>query len=291
MLSCFSSRPRTTILAVLAVCVALAVGPAIAMGQIPTAETDQDVALVVDGRVQKVYRDGDQCLVQILVRKSEMPRLSAVAGVRYPAPGELVYVHVDLQSRGIDRVVRRSGAKMLPDPNSPIRAFLTAGQNGRWEAVGRDWFEENPTNNDVAWSDRWPRDRSTPDLAGGDAASLGVETQRNGIGRGNGLKVVQVRPHSAAAKAGIEPGDILVEVDGSRLSSQQQLDEAFRASAGTLAVTVRDIRTNREVQVEVDARGGAPLAPWGTGKTLGVETEIAFYNGEPAPQSHQGRSQ
>ena len=194
MLFFYASRPLTMTLAVLALSAAMAVGPPIAMGQIPTAETDQDVALVVDGRVQKVYRDGDQCLVQILVRKSEMPRLSAVAGVRYPAPGELVYAHVDLQNRGIDRVVRRSGAKMLPDPNSPIRAFLTAGQNGRWEAVGRDWFEENPTNNDVAWSDRWPRDRSTPDRAGRDAASLGVETQRNGIGRGNGLKVVQVRP-------------------------------------------------------------------------------------------------
>jgi hypothetical protein len=281
MLMLHSARLRASSLEVLAMFAVALLTSDVATGQAPASQTDPNVALVVDGVVEKVYRDGDQCLVQILVRSSEASHLGTVAGARYPAPGECVYAHVDLQNAGFDRVIRRSDSKRLPDPQSRIRAFLTVGANGRWQAGGRDWFDENVGPDRSAGRDRWPLDRARRDRdAGPETALLGVDTQRVVVGKGNGLKVVRVRPHSAGEKAGFEPGDILVAVDGSGLSSQQQLEEAFRISVGKLTVTVRDIRTDREVLVEVDARGGAVLRPNGIAKPLGIETEVAFYDGE-----------
>ncbi|WP_186774886.1 PDZ domain-containing protein [Allorhodopirellula solitaria] len=240
-----------------------------ALGQ--DALNSPSTALVVDGKVENVFQSGDDYLVQILVRRSEAPRLDALAGTTYPAPGQFVYAHVGESRAGVGRSTRD---RSLPQPQSQIRAFLAVGSSGQWQASGEDWYQANPSNED-------PADGESP----ASGAGIGLTTQRVNIGRQGALKVVRVIPDSAAANAGIEPGDILVEANREALQSQNQLAEAYRKSHGQFSLTVRDVRTGRDVLVPV-AAGAAANSPGSMTRNrsmlaLGATTELAFLNGEP----------
>ena len=261
MLKFHSARLGGSHLQGLAICAAMLLTSQVATGQPPAVHTSPKVALVVEGRVEQVFRDGDQCLVQILVHGSEAPDLGRVAGIRYPAPGECVYAHVDLQSTAPDRIVRRVDSRMLPDPQSRIRAFLASGVNGRWEAIGRDWFAEDAApSGGVVRRDRWPLDRLRRDR-GADAeagsrdlqsASLGIETELAFYNGEAALKVTRVDPDSPAQRSGIAPGLLILKADGERLASPQALREAERESRGSLQLEVVDPRERRERRVRVE---------------------------------------
>jgi S1-C subfamily serine protease len=120
--------------------------------------------------------------------------------------------------------------------------------------------------------------------------SLGLAAEPVKVGERTALKVTRVEQGSPANKAGIEPGDILVAVNGVPITGPEQLSNAFRKSGPVLNVTVRDSRTGRDVPIEV-AVGGPKLenslpteVPGvGPGKgRLGAVTELAFYDVEAA---------
>jgi S1-C subfamily serine protease len=120
--------------------------------------------------------------------------------------------------------------------------------------------------------------------------SLGVSAEKVTLGQRSALKVIRVEPDSPAAKAGVEQGDVLVAADGAPLTGPEQLGTALRKSGPTLTLTVRDVRTGRDVPVRVEL-GGAPavnplpdLAPAGPAEKvgLGAVTELAFYDVELA---------
>ena len=75
---------------------------------------------------------------------------------------------------------------------------------------------------------------------------LGVELDRRTDG-GSGALVSEVVPGSAAAEAGIKVGDIVVAVDGDRISGQ----------AGLIA-TIRDLEPGDTAEVSV-VRDGDPV--------------------------------
>ena len=223
--------------------------------------------LVVDGRVEKVFRSGDEVLVQILVQRSEAPQLMSAGSGRYPAPGEYLYVH----SADSGRSERGLGA---PGAGVMIRAFLKAGKFGQWEAAGSAWYQENPSRDEGGLAKR--------PAADGDEA-LGVNSERVLLGRTSALKVLRVRPNSPAAKAGVEPGDILVEANRMPVDSQQELDDLYRRSRDQFSLTVRDVRSGRDVLVKVDPYAGQPGPAMRRGpRSLGVTSKLAFYKGEAA---------
>ncbi len=215
-------------------------------------------ALVVDGNVKNVFRGTDQYLVQVLVQRSEATSAVGLAGSRYPAPGEYVYVHVG----------EAAALASMPKIQSRVRVFLGTGEAGQWEAVGRDWFQENPSTD---------FSQAGTGFGAPAADALGIMSQTVNVGNDTGLKVTQVKPGSPAAAAGIEVGDILVEVDRMALRSQDQLSDRFARSNGKISLTVRDVRTGRDVLVEV---AGAPAPAGGPMQPFGAITELAFYNGE-----------
>lgn len=81
--------------------------------------------------------------------------------------------------------------------------------------------------------------------------SLGVTVEPVRLGLRTALKVTAVEPNGAAKKAGIEVGDVLVEAGGVALNDPAKLQAAVDAAGDNLAVSVRDIRTGRDVPVEV----------------------------------------
>jgi S1-C subfamily serine protease len=69
------------------------------------------------------------------------------------------------------------------------------------------------------------------------------------------VKVTEVEPGSPAARAGIEPGDIIVEANGTPTLHPKTLDEVVRNSPPTLKLTVIDPRNNKKTLVEVNLGG------------------------------------
>ena len=69
------------------------------------------------------------------------------------------------------------------------------------------------------------------------------------------VKVTEVEPGSPAARAGIEPGDIIVEANGTPTLHPKTLDEVVRNSPPTLKLTVIDPRNNKKTPVEVNLGG------------------------------------
>ncbi len=232
----------------------------------------QDVAVAVDtsviivGRVAKVYQGEDESLVQVLVQTSEAPGTVQAMG-RYPAPGQYVYIHAASPRRG-GGLFRRGSDGDLPKSQDSIRATLTTDRAGQWVPQGDDWFEP-------ASSERAPSTAA--------AGTLGLVTETVSLGRDRALKVVSVVRNSPAAAAGIEQGDVLVEANRTALESQQQLEDIYRRSPRGMALTVRDVRSGREVDVNV----AASSATTSTGaaeqmQPLGTKTKLAFYQGKPA---------
>jgi S1-C subfamily serine protease len=68
---------------------------------------------------------------------------------------------------------------------------------------------------------------------------------------------------------------------GASLKSQTQLEEVFRNSRDAMEVIVRDVRSGREVPVEIKSVGTSTVIN-PAGRSLGLLTETAFYGGEPA---------
>ncbi len=94
-------------------------------------------------------------------------------------------------------------------------------------------------------------------------------SQHLGLERGNGLTVYRVVPGSAADKAGLRVHDVLTELDGKKIGSQQDLREAVTAHKPGDEVTVKFIHHGKaaEKQVVLGARGkDFPMmrgaAPW-----------------------------
>src|SRR5262249_14494739 len=102
--------------------------------------------------------------------------------------------------------------------------------------------------------------------------SLGMSAEPVTLGTRSALKVLRVDPAGPAAKAGLEPGDIVVAANGAPTTGVEQLLSALRKSGPTLKLTVRDSRTNRDVDIDVKLEGTAAAT------TSEVETPI-----KPAP--------
>ncbi len=118
--------------------------------------------------------------------------------------------------------------------------------------------------------------------------SLGMSAESVTLGTRSALKVIRVDPAGTAAKAGLEPGDIVVAANGVPTTSVEQLLGALRKGGATLNLTVRDTRTGRDTDVAVNLGPAKPASPkeaeppaaaQDPGK-LGAVTELAFHDND-----------
>jgi len=102
---------------------------------------------------------------------------------------------------------------------------------------------------DVASPTPIPADTPIPSDAG---RKLGAVTELVFYDVNPAVKVTEIEPGSPAARAGIEPGDIIVEANGTPTLHPKTLDEVVRKSPSTLKLTVIDPRSNKKTAVQVD---------------------------------------
>jgi serine protease Do len=75
----------------------------------------------------------------------------------------------------------------------------------------------------------------------------------------DGVLVKLVRKNSAAEKAGIKAGDVVVKVDDSTVSNSQEITRALRALGSKKTFTVTVVRNKKEIPLTVtmEEQGGA----------------------------------
>jgi S1-C subfamily serine protease len=120
--------------------------------------------------------------------------------------------------------------------------------------------------------------------------SLGLSAEEVRLGNRSALKVTRVAPDGLGAKAGVEVGDVIVSANGIPTTGPEQLVSALKKSGSELVLTIRDSRTNKDVDVKIPLGAGRPErpAPANTGvpipgtnpNALGVVTELAFHENE-----------
>lgn len=75
---------------------------------------------------------------------------------------------------------------------------------------------------------------------------VGIHTNRLSRQSVSGMYVLRVTPHSLAERIGLEAGDIIVKINGNRIRSNSDYDEALleakRVHAGRITMVVDDSR-------------------------------------------------
>ncbi len=224
-----------------------------ANGQQREAGSPTDAPLVVDGTVRQVFRSTAQgrndSLLQIDVTRSEARKAAAGSQpLRFPAPGEPLYVHVAQPGQA----ALQSNGNGLPSEGTQVRAYLKPRDQGGWEGASAKWYEPI--------GDRTPGKISPEDLVreaiekAESGASLGMSTELLRIEGQSVLRVTSVERGGPAQNAGLEIGDVIAAIDGKEISSANQLAQ-FAATGKPVQLVVVDVNTGRAARVEVDPRG------------------------------------
>lgn len=78
---------------------------------------------------------------------------------------------------------------------------------------------------------------------------------------GEGVLITNVQSNSAAAKAGLEAGDVITKVDGNRVRTMRELLGQLREKRETKNVTLSVLRKGTEISVNVEPQTGQSSAP------------------------------
>jgi S1-C subfamily serine protease len=121
-------------------------------------------------------------------------------------------------------------------------------------------------NDDGAGDDNLSNDSNTPNdgsdqgFPTDDWPELGVVTYAGEYGGSQGQVIMRVVPGSAAEKAGLVSGDVILTFNGTPVPSADDLDQAFNTANGKFEVSVWDARTGRKSTISgtLDQAGAAP---------------------------------
>jgi serine protease Do len=265
----------------LIIVVALNLGLGIAwLSETALAQTVQpvnksDAVLAVEGVVQGVFSGARQnrtdYVVLIEVRRSELLKPSNTA-TRFPAAGEIVYVHASQQPPA-GLAVKADVSSAVPTERSQVRAYLIPREGGTWSGT----FDTAPQGSASSPPALPSGAGGTPDRAG--VSSLGMTFEPAKVKDRLVLRVKSVERGGPAQQVGIEVGDVIIGVKGEPLQSAGQLDEMARRGEA-IPLIVADVNTNQTSRLELrprqpsngttDADRNAPSAPR---RSLGLSAE------------------
>jgi S1-C subfamily serine protease len=254
----------------------------------------ETAAVVVEGTVREIFRSPRQnradFLVEIEVTRSELGRLSAeVRRGTIPAPGDPVYVHI---VQGASSESKQPGRADLPAEQSRIRAYLSPRQEGGWQGAGGDWYEttagatsgqgrNNPPPPATPGENNAPS--SSPSRERGILSRLGIRAEQVRASGRLVLKIIDVLPNTPAQRAGLEPGDAIIGINGGFITDLDRLSETLTRGGPIATLAVLNVRNGETASVKIDvgpmAESPAPqqrpdASPATTPRrTLGVKTE------------------
>ncbi len=265
-------------------------------------QTKDGASIVVDGIVREIFRSPRQTqvdyVVQVEVSRSEYgPRPADPKRVQAPAPGDQIYIHVFQPSPDNQQRLGASG-HTLPAERSQIRAYLYPRAQGGWEGAFPDWFDQagivaqNRAPNEpqppaeaapVPVPTTTPSSIGAPATAGSIVQRLGIRAEQVQVSGRLVLKVIDVAPDGPAGKAGIEPGDAIIGVNGGFITDLDQLAATILKGGPVATLAVLDSRSGKQAAVKVDVssliteetaqRRPEPAPAAVPARVLGVKTE------------------
>jgi C-terminal processing protease CtpA/Prc len=132
------------------------------------------------------------------------------------------------------------------------------------------------------------------DAAARIASGIGISVEAARAGLRGAVKVLTVDRGKPGAEAGLEPGDVIVAVNRTRVSNADEFAQALPPQGGPVTLVVRDVRSGNEVPIQVRAASVRPVprdteqpaetqaSPSGETDRLGMSTELSFYDAEAA---------
>ena len=153
-------------------------------------------------------------------------------------PGDVIVAANGVAITGaevLSAVVHKSGAS--------LSLTVRNTRNGKDTRVDVNLGGEEPGNLTPA-----PTDAASPPASG---RRLGAVTELVFHDVDPAVKVTEVEPGSPAANAGIEPGDVIVEANGTPVLHPKTLEEIVRKSGQNLKLMVIDPRTQKKTPVDV----------------------------------------
>ncbi|MBX6314658.1 MAG: PDZ domain-containing protein [Isosphaeraceae bacterium] len=214
---------------------ALALWPAVACAERPP-ERKEDAALVVTGRVGKVYTNVDAVEENYIIEI----QVEAVERGRGARAGETVDARIFRRRPDAPRVPAAYGHHDFPREGERVRAYLNRRPDGQFEGTYPDWIDR--------LSGGSPGGPGAPPPGRGRV--LGVFTRPVALPGRAGLQITQVTPGSPAQRAGLEPGDIILEANGQPTRTPDELLRAIHEADGSLRLTIRDVRSGRLLTAE-----------------------------------------
>lgn len=231
-------------------------------GELPP-QPKEEAPLVVEGAVREVFRSVRRTridyLVAIEVRSARLrpPVEEEEPGgeVREPKVGEVVYVRAFRRRADAPALPGPVGYRAIPAEGTVIRAYLYPSNQGGLQFAYPEGFdrlgsaEPGPLDAEPSTGDNPLPPSIDPDA--GSRRRIGVFVAQVRVGNRRGLQVNAVVPESPAARAGLEPGDIILEADGVETQDVAGLNRLVSAAGEKVRLTIRDVRTGQRQEIEV----------------------------------------
>lgn len=160
-----------------------------------------------------------------------------------------------------NRCIQHDGSANFGNAGGPLvdAQGRVVGITGKISTGRGDRFGQN---SGISFAARWDRIKPfLPQLKAGAKVEteqrpyLGVENDTEFTGRGAGI--ARAQPGSAAEKAGIKDGDVIIEFGGRRISSWNDLTAAIRARRPGDKVKIKVKRGEEELELEVELGSAA----------------------------------
>jgi len=243
----------------LALAVALAaLSVTIARAEMPPQPKEQ-ATLIVEGVVRQVFRSVRATridyLFEIQVRSAQVGSAAETPfDVSLLRSGDMIYALAFQRRRDAPRVPGPVGYLTLPAEQDLVRAYLYPRLGGGWqlayplgfEKLGRGEASPGPEPTDF-------RPEPAPGVV--PPRRIGVMLVPVALGNRAGLQVTEVTPGGPARRAGLEPGDVILEADNVPTRSMADMTAQVARAGGKLHLVIRNVRNGQLQTLDVDLSG------------------------------------
>ena len=161
--------------------------------------------------------------------------------------------------RQVKIVVWRGGNNVTLTPTVETSNMMNFSGNGRWAMPNVEIPMPNFNMPDIEIPRLQPLYQNP--MLGIEGESLGQEQQlAEFFGVKDGVLVKAVRHDSAADKAGIKAGDVIVKVEGNHVATTREITSALRSVRGKTTVNMTIVRNRKEMDLPVTLEAAAGSA-------------------------------
>jgi hypothetical protein len=233
----------------------------IARAEMPPQPKEQ-ATLIVEGVVRQVFRSVRSTRIDYLF---EIQVRSAQVGSAPETPydasllrsGDMIYALAFQRRRDAPRVPGPVGYLTLPAVHDLVGAYLYPRQGGGWqlayplgfEKLGRGEASPGPEPTDF-------RPEPAPGIV--PPRRIGVMLVPVALGNRSGLQVTEVTPGGPAQRAGLEPGDVILEADNLPVRTMVDMTAQLARAGAKLHLVIRNVRNGQLQNLDVDLASAAP---------------------------------